>query len=84
MRRRGVGGCGNAGFVGFRVGGIRFGIIGVVGFGGSGREEIVVVAVHGVADGLAPAVGAEGVDVFVLGEVDGLQERLHHVGDGAG
>jgi hypothetical protein len=45
---------------------------------------VVVVAVDGVADGFAPAVGAEGVDVFVLGEVDGLQESLGEVGDGAG
>jgi hypothetical protein len=43
-----------------------------------------VVVVDGVADGLAPGVGAEGVDVFVLGEVDGLQESLCQVGDGAG
>jgi hypothetical protein len=33
---------------------------------------------------LAPAVGAEGVDVFVLGHADGLQESLGQVGDGAG
>jgi len=45
---------------------------------------VVVVAVDGVADGIAPAVSAEGVDVFVLGEVDGLQESLGQVGDGAG
>jgi hypothetical protein len=32
---------------------------------------------------LAPAVGAEGVDVFVLGHADGLQEGLGQVGDGA-
>jgi hypothetical protein len=38
----------------------------------------------GVADGVAPAVGAEGVDVFVLGEADGLEEGLGQVGDGAG
>ena len=36
-----------------------------------------------VADDVAPAVGAEGVDVFDAREVDGLHERLHHVGDGA-
>jgi hypothetical protein len=53
------------------------------GFGG-GREEVVVVAVDGVADGFAPAARAEGVDVFVLPDVDGLQEGLGHVGDGAG
>ena len=45
---------------------------------------MVVVAVDGVADGIAPAVSAEGVDVFVLGEMDGLQEGLGQVGDGAG
>jgi len=45
---------------------------------------VVVVAVDGVADGFAPAVRAERVDVLVLGDVDGLQEGLRHVGDGAG
>ena len=45
---------------------------------------MVVVGVDGVANGIAPAVGAEGVDVFVFGEVDGLQEGLGQVGDGAG
>jgi len=53
-------------------------------WGLGGREAVVVVASDGVADGLAPVVGAEGVDVFVLGEVDGLQESLGQVGDGAG
>jgi len=43
-----------------------------------------VVAVDGVADGFAPGVGAESVDVFVLGEVDGLHESLDQVGDGVG
>jgi len=43
-----------------------------------------VVVVDGIADGLAPGVGAESVDVFVLGEVNGLHERLGQVGDGAG
>ena len=51
---------------------------------GSGREEVVAVTLDGIADGFAPAVGAEGVDVFVLGDVDGLQESLEQVGDGAG
>ena len=41
------------------------------GFGGK-WEAMVVVGVDGGADGFTPAVGAEGVDVFVLGEVDGL------------
>ena len=52
--------------------------------GGGGRDEVVVVVVDGIVDGVAPAVGAEGFDVFVLGEADGLEERLRQVGDGAG
>ena len=55
----------------------------LLGFGG-GREEVVVVGVDGVADGFAPAVGAERVDVFVLPDVDGLHESLGQIGDGAG
>jgi hypothetical protein len=51
---------------------------------GSGREEVVVVAVDGVADGFAPGIGVEGVGVFVLGDVDGLQESLGQIGNGAG
>ena len=51
---------------------------------GVGREEVVVVAVDGGADGAAPAFRAEGVDVFVLGEVDGLHKSLGQVGDGVG
>jgi hypothetical protein len=47
-------------------------------------EAVVVVAVDGGADGVAPGVGAESLTVFVLGDVDGLQESLGHVGDGAG
>jgi len=47
------------------------------------RVEVVGVAFDGVADGLAPAVGAEGVDVFVLRDVNGLHESLGEVGDGA-
>ncbi len=43
-----------------------------------------MVVVDGIADGFAPAVGAEGVGVFVLGDVDGLHESLDQVGDGAG
>jgi hypothetical protein len=49
-----------------------------------GWEAVDVVAVDGGVDGVAPGIGAEGVDVFVLGDVDGLQESLGHVGDGAG
>src|SRR5216683_173243 len=63
--------------------GSRGGRLAVLGFWG-GREEVVVIVVDGVADGLAPGVGAESVDVFVFGEVNGLQESLRHVGDGAG
>src|SRR6266478_6129296 len=51
---------------------------------GFGREEVVVVGVDGIADGFTPAVRAERVDVFVLGDVDGLHESLGQVGDGAG
>src|SRR6266849_1573750 len=58
-------------------------IRGRFGFGG-GREAVVAVAVDGVADGFAPAVPAEGADVFVLGDVDGLHESLDQVGDGVG
>src|SRR6266851_4340932 len=61
-----------------------FGGLGGFGGGGGGREAVVVVGVDGIADGLAPAVRAEGVGEFVLGEVDGLQENLGQVGDGAG
>jgi hypothetical protein len=53
------------------------------GFGG-GWEAVVVVAVDGVADGFTPAVRAESVDVFVLGDVDGVHESLDQVGDGVG
>jgi hypothetical protein len=49
-----------------------------------GREAIVVVGGDGIADGFAPAVRAEGVDVFLLGNVDGLHESLGQVGDGVG
>ena len=48
---------------------------GLFRFGG-GREEIVVVALDRIADGPAPAVGVEGVDVFILGKMDGLDEGL--------
>jgi len=65
--------------------GVRLGTFGLLRFRFVvGREAIVVVAVDGVADGFAPAVSAKGVDVFVLGEADGLQLSLEHVGNGAG
>jgi hypothetical protein len=36
----------------------------------------------GSADGFAPVIRAEGVDVFALGEVQGLDERLAEIGEG--
>ena len=51
---------------------------------GGGREAVIVVAVDGIADGLAPGIGAEGLTIFVLGDVDGLHESLNQVGDGVG
>ncbi len=51
---------------------------------GVGWEAVVVVGGDGVGDGFAPAVGTEGVDVFALGDVDGLEEGLRQVGNGAG
>jgi len=59
-------------------------LVGPLGFARGKREAVVVVVVDGVANRLAPGVGAEGVDVFVLGEVDGLHESLRQVGDGVG
>jgi len=38
----------------------------------------------GIADGAAPPVGAEGVDVLVLGKMDGLGEGLGEIGESAG
>jgi len=46
---------------------------------GSGRRRV-----EGGADGAAPGVGAEGVDVFVLGEMESLHEALRQVGEGGG
>src|SRR6266849_6757994 len=63
--------------------GLRLGWCGLFGFG-VGREAVVVVGLDGNADGFAPAVRAEGVDVFVLGDVYGLHESLDQVGDGVG
>jgi len=65
-------------------GGVGFGSVEVGVNVGVGRGKVFVVGIDGVADGVAPAVGAEGVDVFMLGEVDGLELGLEHVGDGAG
>lgn len=40
--------------------------------------------IDGIADGSAPPVGAEGVDVLVLCKMDGLDESLGEIGEGAG
>jgi hypothetical protein len=45
---------------------------------------VVEVLADGIADGPAPGVGAEGVDVFLLGKMDGLGESLGEIGKGAG
>src|SRR5713101_5623344 len=79
---RGRGRLVGLGGLGLRLGGFGLGASGL-GFG-IGREAVVVVGLDGVADGFAPAVRAEGVDVFVLGDVDGLHESLDQVGDGVG
>src|SRR5713101_5634961 len=51
---------------------------------GGGRGEVGAVGVDGSAGGVSPAPGGEGLTIFVLGDVDGLQESLGQVGDGAG
>src|SRR5258708_36625523 len=66
-----------------RLRGMRLRRFRLFGFGG-GREAVVAITFDGVADGFAPVGGVEGVDVFLLGDVDGLQESLGQVGDGAG
>jgi hypothetical protein len=43
-----------------------------------------VIARDGSADGIAPGVGAVGVDVFVLREMDGLDEGIGEVRESAG
>ena len=52
--------------------------------GGRGRIAAGEVLVDGAADGIAPIGCAKGVDVFVLGEMDGLDEGLGKIGDGSG
>ena len=44
---------------------------------------MVDVLEDALADGVAPIIGAKGVDVFVLGELDGLDEGLGEIGEGA-
>jgi len=52
--------------------------------GWRGGAAVVEVLADGVADGIAPIGGAKGVDVFVLGEMDGLDEGLGEIGEGSG
>ena len=68
---------------GWRLRWVRFGVVFDI-IVGAGRETIVEVGGDGGADGFAPAVGAEDVDVFALRNVDGLHEGLEHISDGAG
>jgi hypothetical protein len=51
--------------------------------GWRGGVAMVEVLVDGIADGPAPRVGAEGVDVLMLGKMDGLGESLGEIGEGA-
>jgi hypothetical protein len=50
------------------------------------RRRIAVVGIltDGVANDAAPVVGVIGVDVFVLGVLDGLEESLGEISNGAG
>lgn len=64
--------------------GLKTGHYGVLRIGGRGRIAVVEVLVDGVADGIAPIVGVKGIDAFVLGETDGLEEGLGEIGEGAG
>ena len=48
---------------------------------GSGKAPALCETRSGDA---APVVGAEGVDEFFLGELDGLDENLAEIGEGAG
>jgi len=44
---------------------------------------VIEILADGIADDLAPGVCAEGVDVLVLGKMDGLNEGLGEIGEGA-
>jgi|ERR1700682_484256 len=55
-----------------------------VGAGGGDWESGDMCLVMGGADGFAPRVCAEGIDVFILGEVQVLDEGLAQVGEGGG
>jgi hypothetical protein len=68
--------------LGCGLGWVLLGFVGFIGFLGL-RIFVVGVQFDRLADGFAPAIGVEGVDVFVLGEVDSLHEGLAHVSDSA-
>ncbi len=53
-------------------------------FGWRGGVPVIEVLADGIADGPAPGIGAESVDVLVLGKMDGLDEGLGEIGEGAG
>ncbi|PYT58815.1 MAG: hypothetical protein DMG35_16390 [Acidobacteria bacterium] len=74
---------GRSGGLSVRLRRLGLGWFGLAGFVG-GWEAVVEIAVDRAADGFAPAVGAEGVDVFVLRDADGLDESLEEIGDGGG
>jgi hypothetical protein len=48
-----------------------------------GGEAVVVVSVQGVDEGFAPPGFAAGTNVFVLGEMEGLEHGLGEIGKGA-
>jgi hypothetical protein len=51
---------------------------------GRGWIAVVEILEDPFADEVAPIVGAKGVNVFVLGELDGLEEGLGEIGEDAG
>ncbi len=48
------------------------------------RRRVIGRLFMGDADGFAPGIGVVGVDVFVLGEGQDLDERLAEIGEGGG
>ncbi len=55
----------------------RWGWLGILVLLSSGRSE-------GGGHHVTPGIGAEGVDVLVLGELDGLNQSLAEIGEGGG
>ena len=51
---------------------------------GRGLSQIILILLDVGKDKLAPGVRAKGVDVFVLGNLNGLEERLGKIGKGSG